>query len=72
MLRANQFPLMDKKFSKEIMKRLCLRNEFINTKIDIDKKAYNKQRNYVKSTWLKTIQLFLVKTRLPKYSVNTL
>ena len=27
------------------MKRSCLRNKFLNTKIDIDRKAYNKQRN---------------------------
>ena len=33
---------MNKKLSKEIMKR-----SFLNTKSDIDSKAYNKQRNYV-------------------------
>ena len=27
------------------MKRSQLRNEFLNTKSDIDRKAYNKQRN---------------------------
>ena len=27
------------------MKRSQLRNKFLNTKIDIDRKAYNKQRN---------------------------
>ena len=31
------------------MKRSRLRNIFLNTKSDIDKKAYNKQRNYVVS-----------------------
>ena len=31
------------------MKRSCLRNKFLNTKSDIDRKAYNKQRNYVAS-----------------------
>ena len=40
---------MNKKLSKEIMKRSRLRNKFLNTKSDIDRKAYNKQRNYVVS-----------------------
>ena len=34
---------MNKKLSKEIMKRSRLRNKFLNTKRDIDRKAYNKQ-----------------------------
>ena len=38
----------NKKFVS-IMKRSRLRNKFLNTKIDIDRKAYNKQRNYVVS-----------------------
>ena len=63
---------MNKKLSKEIIKRLRLRNKFFNTKIGIDRKAYNKQRNYEKSTWLKTIKLFLAKTRLLRNSANTL
>ena len=42
-------PFMNKKLSKEIMKRSRLRNKFLNTKSDIDRKAYNKQRNYVAS-----------------------
>ena len=46
-VRANQSPFMNKKLSKEIMKRSRLRNKFLNTKGDIDKKAYNKYRNYV-------------------------
>ena len=33
--------------SKEIIQRSRLRNKFLNTKTDIDRKAYNKQRNYV-------------------------
>ena len=95
------------------MKRSRLRNKLLNTKNDIDRKAYDKQLNYIvsllrndkknfysnldakavtdnrtfwqtikpllsekvikqfKSTWLKTIQLFLVTTRLLKSSVNT-
>ena len=40
---------MNKKLSKEIMKRSHLRNKFLNTKSDIDRKAYNKQCNYVVS-----------------------
>ena len=37
-VRANQSPFMNKKLSKEIMKRLRLRNKFLNTKRDIEKK----------------------------------
>ena len=48
-VRANQSPFMNKKLSKEIMKKSRLRNKFLNTKSDIDRKAYNKQRNYVVS-----------------------
>ena len=40
---------MNKKLSKEIMKMSRLRNKFLNTKSDIDRKTYNKQRNYVVS-----------------------
>ena len=40
---------MNKKLSKEIMKMSRLRNKFLNTKSDLDRKAYNKQRNYVVS-----------------------
>ena len=47
--RANQVPYMNKKLSKEIMKRSRLRNKFLNTRSDLDRKAYNKQRNYVVS-----------------------
>ena len=44
-VRANQAPFVNKKISKEIMKRSHLRNKFLNSKSDIDRKAYNKQRN---------------------------
>ena len=44
-VRANQAPFINKKINKEIMKRSRLRNKFLNTKKDIDRKAYNKQRN---------------------------
>ena len=47
--RANQAPYMNKRISKEIMKRSRLRNKFLNTRSGIDRKAYNKQRNYVVS-----------------------
>ena len=47
--RANQEPYMNKKLIKEIMKRSRLRNKFLNTKSDLDRKAYNKQINYVVS-----------------------
>ena len=35
---ANQAPFMRKKINKEIMKRSRLRNKFLNTKRDIDRK----------------------------------
>ena len=39
---------MNKKLSKKIMKMSCLRNKFCFSS-DIDRKSYNKQRNYVVS-----------------------
>ena len=42
---ANQALFINKTINKEIMKRSRLRNKFLNTKSDIDRKAYNKQRN---------------------------
>ena len=45
-VRANQAPFMNKRLSKEIMTRSRLRNKFLKTKTDANRKAYNKQRNY--------------------------
>ena len=45
-VRANQAPFINKKLSKEIMARSCLRNKFLKTKTDANRKAYNRQRNY--------------------------
>ena len=42
---VNQAPFINKTINKGIMKRSQLRNKFLNTKSDIDRKAYNKQRN---------------------------
>ena len=42
--KANQAPSMNKKLSKKIMESCPLRNKFLNTKSDLDRKAYNKQR----------------------------
>ena len=36
-------------YGKEIMKRSHLRSKFLSTRSDLDRKAYNKQRNYVVS-----------------------
>ena len=44
-VRPNQAPFINKKINKEITKRSRLRNKFLNTKSDIDRKTYNKQRN---------------------------
>ena len=46
---ANQSFFMNKKLSKEIMKKSRLRNIFLNKKNSIDRKAYNKQQNYIVS-----------------------
>ena len=48
-------PYMNGKLIKETMKRSRLRNKFLNTKSDLDRKAYNKQRNYVVSLLRKEI-----------------
>ena len=44
-VRANQAPFMNKRINKGIMKRSRLRNKFLNTKSDTDRRTYNKQRN---------------------------
>ena len=44
-IRANQAPFINKRINKEIMKRSRLRNKFLNTKSDNDRRAYNKQHN---------------------------
>ena len=44
-VRANQAPFIDKTIKKHIMKTSRLRNAFLNSKSDIDRKAYNAQRN---------------------------
>ena len=44
-VRANQAPFINETIDKEIMKRSRLRNKFLKTKSDIDRKAYNKQRD---------------------------
>ena len=41
-VRANQAPFTNKTINKEIMKRSRLKNKFLNTKSNIDAKAYNK------------------------------
>ena len=43
---ANQAPYVNKKLTKEIMKRYRLTNKFLNTRSDHDIKAYKPQRNY--------------------------
>ena len=42
--KGNQAPCMNKKLSKKIMESCPLRKKFLNTKSDLDRKAYNKQR----------------------------
>ena len=52
------------------MKRLRLRNKFLNTKSDIDRKAYNKQRNYVVSLLRKEKKCFYCKLDISKVTDN--
>ena len=47
--RANHAPYVNEKLSKEIIKRSRLRNKYLNTKNELNRNAYNKQRNYVVS-----------------------
>ena len=55
---------MNKKLSKEIMKRSRLRNKFLKTRSDLDRKAYNKQINYVVSLLRKEKNYFTVNLNL--------
>ena len=45
-VRANQASFINSKIRKEVMRRTLLRNEFIDSKTDANRIAYNKQRNY--------------------------
>ena len=56
-VRANQAPI-NKTTIKEIIKRLRLKNKFLNTKSEIYRKAYKKQRNYLVCLIRKTNQKF--------------
>ena len=44
-VRANKVPFIDKYITKQIKKRSHLRNKFLNSKSDTDRKAYNAQWN---------------------------
>ena len=55
---------MNKKLNKEIMKRSRLRNKFLKTRSDLDRKAYNKQRNYVVSLLRKEKNYFKLNLNL--------
>ena len=45
-IRGNNSSFMNRILSKEIMKRSRLRNKFLKSKSEADKKNYVKQRNY--------------------------
>ena len=53
-LRGNNSPFMNRTLSKEIMKRSRLRNKFLKSKSEADKKNYVKQRNYCVSLLRRT------------------
>ena len=45
-IRGNSSPFMKRVLSKKIMKRSRLRNKYLKSKSETDKKNYVKQRNY--------------------------
>ena len=45
-VRANNAPFMNKKLSKAIMTRSRLRNKLLKNPDEVNKRNYNKQRNY--------------------------
>ena len=49
---------MNKNLSKEIMAKSCLRNKFLKTKTDANRKAYNQQLNYCVSLFRREIESF--------------
>ena len=53
-IRGNNSPFMNRILSKEIMKRSRLRNKFLKSKSEADKKNYVKQRNYCVSLLRRT------------------
>ena len=53
-IRWNNSPFMNREISKEIMDRSRLRNKFLKTKSEADKKNYVKQRNYCVSLLRRT------------------
>ena len=53
-IRGNNSPFMNRILSKEIMKRSRLRNKFLKSKSEADKKNYVKQRNYCASLLRRT------------------
>ena len=69
-VRANQIPFINKTLSKEIMKRSRLRNKFLNTKSEIDRRAYKKQRNYVVSLMRKEKESFYSTLDTPVVTEN--
>ena len=48
-VRSTHYPFRSKKLSEEIIKISRLRNKFLNKKSEINRKAFNKQHNYVVS-----------------------
>ena len=48
-IRANQAPFMNKELNKAVMDRSRLRNKYLINRTEENKRAYNKQRNYVVS-----------------------
>lgn len=45
-IRGKNYPFMNRMLSKQITKKTRLKNKFLNSKSEDDKKNYSKQRNY--------------------------
>ena len=58
-VRTNQAPFITKTLSNEIVKRSRFRNKLLNTRSDIDRMAYNKQRSQSLKTRKKMSKVIL-------------
>ena len=69
-VRANQAPFITKPLSIEIMKRSRSTNKFLNTKSDVNRKADNKQSNYVAGFFRKDKKNFYANFDIIKVTNN--
>ena len=58
-VRGNQIPFLKKDFAKVMMERTRIRNKFLQSKTDWDKKLYAKQQNYCVSPLRKSRKSYM-------------